>query len=111
MDQVIADALAELQEKNTFHSLLQAVEQEKKRKAHLQDIIIRSRHEISYIRYNPTVLLSYAAMHYMFINTELMCCREEETRLKTKALQRQLVDVRKEKTITLQVISNYRLHV
>ncbi|XP_036440681.1 dynein regulatory complex protein 9 [Colossoma macropomum] len=66
--QVIMDVLAELQKKGTFHSLQQAVEEEKKRKAHLQDIIIR----------------------------------EEEGRLKTKALQRQLVDVQKEKTQELQ---------
>ncbi|KAL7878455.1 hypothetical protein AOLI_G00094290 [Acnodon oligacanthus] len=66
--QVIMDVLAELQEKGTFHSLLQAAEEEKKRKAHLQDIIIR----------------------------------EEEGRLRAKALQRQLVDVQKEKTQELQ---------
>ncbi|CDQ72180.1 unnamed protein product [Oncorhynchus mykiss] len=39
---VIADVLAELQERGTFHSLLFAVGEEKRRKANLLDIIIRS---------------------------------------------------------------------
>ncbi|XP_071223234.1 dynein regulatory complex protein 9-like [Salvelinus alpinus] len=65
---VIADVLAELQEKGTFHSLLFAVEEEKRRKANLQDIIIR----------------------------------EEGSRRRAKALQRQLLDIRKEKTLELQ---------
>ncbi|XP_038843162.1 dynein regulatory complex protein 9-like [Salvelinus namaycush] len=65
---VIADVLAELQEKGTFHSLLFAVEEEKRRKANLLDIIIR----------------------------------EEGSRRRTKALQRQLLDIRKEKTLELQ---------
>ncbi|KAI4894893.1 hypothetical protein NFI96_003889, partial [Prochilodus magdalenae] len=75
--QVIMDVLMELQEKGTFHSLLQAVEEEKKRKAHLQDIIIR----------------------------------EEEGRLRTKALQRQLVDIRKEKTLKLQKREEMMAHL
>uniref|UniRef100_A0A4W4DSF1 Dynein regulatory complex protein 9 n=1 Tax=Electrophorus electricus TaxID=8005 RepID=A0A4W4DSF1_ELEEL len=62
--QVKSDTLAELQEKGTFQSLWQALEEEKKRKANLQDIIIR----------------------------------EEEGCLRAKALQRQLLDIRKEKT-------------
>ncbi|XP_021418899.1 dynein regulatory complex protein 9 isoform X2 [Oncorhynchus mykiss] len=65
---VIADVLAELQERGTFHSLLFAVGEEKRRKANLLDIIIR----------------------------------EEGGRRKTKALQRQLLDIRKEKTLELQ---------
>ncbi|XP_026855297.2 dynein regulatory complex protein 9 isoform X1 [Electrophorus electricus] len=66
--QVKSDTLAELQEKGTFQSLWQALEEEKKRKANLQDIIIR----------------------------------EEEGCLRAKALQRQLLDIRKEKTVALQ---------
>ncbi|XP_064794137.1 dynein regulatory complex protein 9 isoform X3 [Oncorhynchus masou masou] len=65
---VIADVLAELQERGTFHSLLFAVGEEKRRKANLLDIIIR----------------------------------EEGGRRRTKALQRQLLDIRKEKTLELQ---------
>ncbi|XP_038843553.1 dynein regulatory complex protein 9-like [Salvelinus namaycush] len=65
---VIADVLAELQEKGTFHSLLFAVGEEKRRKANLQDIIIR----------------------------------EEGSQQRIKALQRQLLDIRKEKTLELQ---------
>uniref|UniRef100_A0A4W5K5H3 Uncharacterized protein n=1 Tax=Hucho hucho TaxID=62062 RepID=A0A4W5K5H3_9TELE len=38
---VIADVLAELQERGTFHSLFLAVGEEKRRKANLLDIIIR----------------------------------------------------------------------
>ncbi|KAL7870905.1 hypothetical protein SRHO_G00084020 [Serrasalmus rhombeus] len=75
--QVIMDVLAELQEKGTFHSLLQAAEEEKKRKARLQDIIIR----------------------------------EEEGRLRTKALQRQLVDIQKEKTQELQRREEWTAHL
>ncbi|KAK1784943.1 hypothetical protein P4O66_018379, partial [Electrophorus voltai] len=66
--QVKSDTLAELQEKGTFQSLWQALEEEKKRKANLQDIIIR----------------------------------EEEGCLRAKALQRQLLDIQKEKTVALQ---------
>ncbi|XP_010901596.1 dynein regulatory complex protein 9 isoform X3 [Esox lucius] len=65
---VITNVLTELQEKGTYNSLLLAVEEEKKRKANLQDIIIR----------------------------------EEEGRQRTKALQRQLLDIRKEKALQLQ---------
>ena len=39
---VLADVLEELHEKEVFSSLLLAVEEEKRRKAHLLDIIIRS---------------------------------------------------------------------
>ncbi|XP_041733171.1 dynein regulatory complex protein 9 [Coregonus clupeaformis] len=65
---VITDVLAELQERGTFHSLVLAVEEEKRRKANLLDIIIR----------------------------------EEEGRRRTKALQRQLLDIHKEKSLELQ---------
>ncbi|XP_076848566.1 dynein regulatory complex protein 9 isoform X2 [Brachyhypopomus gauderio] len=66
--QVQSDILTELQEKGTFQSLWQALEEEEKRKDNLQDIIIR----------------------------------EEESRLRAKALQKQLLDIRKEKTLELQ---------
>lgn len=39
--QVISNVLEELKEKGTFESLFMAVEEEKKKKAHLLDIIIR----------------------------------------------------------------------
>ncbi|XP_066540761.1 dynein regulatory complex protein 9 [Hoplias malabaricus] len=75
--EVIKDILAELQEKGTFHSLLKAAEEEKKRRAHLQEII----------------------------------AREEEGRLRTKALQKQLVDIRKEKTVELQSREELTAHL
>ncbi|KAJ8368106.1 hypothetical protein SKAU_G00081340 [Synaphobranchus kaupii] len=66
--QVITNLLRELRETGTFHSLLSTIEEEKKRKAHIRDFIIR----------------------------------EEEGRRKTKTLQRQLLDIRKEKVLDLQ---------
>ncbi|XP_046891345.1 dynein regulatory complex protein 9 [Hypomesus transpacificus] len=74
---VLADVLEELHEKEVFNSLLLAVEEEKRRKAHLLDIIIR----------------------------------EEEGRRKTKALQRQLLDIKKEKTLELQQREEMTAHL
>lgn len=43
--QVIAELLTELTEEGTFYSLMHTVEEEKRTKAQLHDIIIRSGHE------------------------------------------------------------------
>ncbi|XP_018604362.1 dynein regulatory complex protein 9 isoform X2 [Scleropages formosus] len=66
--QVISDVAEELRESGTFHTLLETVGRERKKAAHLQDLIRR----------------------------------EEEGRGKMKALQRQLLDIRKEKALELQ---------
>ncbi|KAL4647041.1 IQ domain-containing protein G isoform X2 [Arapaima gigas] len=66
--QVITNVSEELQKSGTFHTLLETVGRERKKKAHLQDLIHR----------------------------------EEEGRIKMKTLQRQLMDIRKEKALELQ---------
>ncbi|XP_072550721.1 dynein regulatory complex protein 9 [Salminus brasiliensis] len=75
--EVMGNVLAELQDRGSFHSLVQAVEEEMKSQAQLQDIIIR----------------------------------EQEGRLRTKVLQRQLLDLRQEKMLELQKRQEWTAHL